>query len=63
MWPSIATVSTRWLDGGEFIKIEIDNKLKAFENEGLCLHHRLMRRAPRAEAVTVLAECWIPQRL
>jgi hypothetical protein len=27
MWSSIATVSTRWHDGGEFIEIEIDDGL------------------------------------
>ena len=35
----------------------------AFDDEGLRLHHRLVRRTPRAEAVTMLAERWVPQRL
>ena len=44
-------------------QIQIDNELMAFDDEGLRLHHRLVRRTPRAEAVTMLAERWVPQRL
>ena len=35
MWPSITTVSARWLDGGEFIKIEIDDGLQGRSDGGV----------------------------
>ena len=34
----------------------------AFDDEGLRLHHRLVRRTPRAEAVTMLAESALEER-
>ena len=47
----------------EFGQINIYDKLMAFDDVGLRLRHRLVGRAARPEAVAVLAECWVPQRL
>src|SRR5271166_221418 len=44
-------------------QIYIDNKLIAFGDIGLRLRHRLLGRATRPEAVAVLAERRVPQRL
>jgi hypothetical protein len=47
----------------ELRQVDIDNELIAFGDEGLRLRHRLLGGASRPEAVTVLAERRIPQRL
>ena len=44
-------------------QVDIDNELMAFGDIGLRLRHRLVGRAPRPEAVAVLAERRVPQRL
>ena len=47
----------------EFRQVYIDNEPIALGDIGLRLRHRLLGRAPRPEAVAVLAERRVPQRL
>src|SRR6516164_6160872 len=47
----------------ELRQVDIDDKPIAFDDVGLRLRHRLVSRAARPEAVAVLAECRVPQRL
>src|SRR6266404_8058507 len=47
----------------EFGQVDINDEPITFNDEGLCLRHRLVSRAARPEAVAVLAECRVPPRL
>jgi hypothetical protein len=47
----------------ELRQVYIDNELMALGDIGLRLRHRLLGRAPGPEAVVVLAERRVPQRL
>jgi len=47
----------------EFGQVNIHDEPIAFDDVGLRLRHRLVSGAARPEAVAVLAECWVPQRL
>jgi hypothetical protein len=47
----------------ELRQVYIDNELIALGDVGLRLCHRLLGRSPRPEAVAVLAERRVPQRL
>ena len=47
----------------KFRQIEVYDKVVAFDDIGLRLRHRLVRGAAWPEAVAVLAECRVPQRL
>ena len=47
----------------KFRQVDIDDEPIAFDDIGLRLRHRLLGRAPRPEAVAVLAERRVPQRL
>ena len=47
----------------KFRQVDIDDEPITFDDIGLRLRHRLLGRAARPEAVAVLAECRVPQRL
>ena len=47
----------------EFGQVNIHDEPIAFDDVGLRLRHRLVSGAARPEAVAMLAECWVPQRL
>jgi hypothetical protein len=47
----------------ELGQINIHDEPIAFDDIGLRLRHRLVCGTTRPEAVAVLAECWVPQRL
>ena len=47
----------------EFGQVNIHNEPIAFDDVGLRLRHRLVSGAARPEAVAMLAECRVPQRL